>query len=447
MIEYNRISVDLSANGSAVTVQNPLPCDGDSVYEKDVDVARSSSAGWTGDLTDLFGDLELGLTRADGANPKNITVYFERTVVTNACGFGANTGNFSNLKLIALLSGGGEFTLYDGSTDATVRTSQTIQFIPIGFVGLRVEFHTANAVTVTNFAIIKGILSISSLQGIDPDGNTVNIGATVDGNLKVTNAESGLAIAEGDVTGKTFIHKFGQAPDFDITDTFVTVWDGANDARGAQQLMDYVFSTSADIEEMASTNGADTQEIEIQGLDANYELVTQTKALTGQAPVTLDTPLIRVFRLKNIGNTDLAGDVTVATNNAVWSGGQVTAGTASEQRAIINNGNNQTLMAVYTVPAGKTGYMRDWYAAQSNETGGFFGTDGSCTIKLKARPFGEVFQLKHISSIKSNGTGAYQHRYTEPEVFEEKTDIIMESNTSVDAAAVAAGFDIVLVDN
>ena len=37
--------------------------------------------------------------------------------------------------------------------------------------------------------------------------------------------------------------------------------------------------------------------------------------------------------------------------------------------------------------------------------------------------------------------------YTEPEIFLAKTDIEMEVNTDEDVAAIAGGFDIVLVDN
>ena len=70
-------------------------------------------------------------------------------------------------------------------------------------------------------------LTTSVLKAKANGGGFVNIGATESNNLRVTDAESGLAIAKGDVTGHTFIHKFGAAPDFDVADGFVTVWDGA----------------------------------------------------------------------------------------------------------------------------------------------------------------------------------------------------------------------------
>ena len=264
-----------------------------------------------------------------------------------------------------------------------------------------------------------------------------NIGATTSGNLRVANVEDGLSIAKGEVTNTTFIHKFGQAPDFDGGDGYVDVWDGANDAT--VDIMQYTYSTTADIDSIISTDKGDTVDIEIQGLDSSYDVVTQTITLTGQTRAALTTSLIRVFRMKNVGTTNLAGIVSCYVNSAA-PGGVVT--TKANVRAIINNGNNQTLMAIYTIPAGYTGYMRDWYAATA---GGV--KDTTNIIRLYARPFGKVFQLKHVSAVTTTGTSQIQYKYEEPEIFAEKTDIVMRANTDVSAAAVAAGFDIVLVQN
>ncbi len=86
--------------------------------------------------------------------------------------------------------------------------------------------------------------------------------------------------------------------------------------------------------------------------------------------------------------------------------------------------------------------MRDWYASTSGAK-----KDSSHVVRVIARPYSQVFQLKHKAAIVESGTSYIKHDYKEPEVFTEKTDIEIQMDTDQDAASVAAGFDIVLVDN
>jgi len=280
-------------------------------------------------------------------------------------------------------------------------------------------------------------LTKSVLTGIDSTGTYRNVKMTQDGNLTISDNSSGLAISKNDVSGATFIHKFGAAPNFDIGDLFATVWDGADNGDIAEPR--YIYSTTADIDSLSSAAAGDTQDIEIQGLDADYNLVIQTIALNGQNRVALTTNLIRVFRMKNVDNTDLTDHCYVFVNTALLGGVPIDT---TKVRAMIHDENNQTEMAVYTIPAGKTGYLRDWYASTAGAK-----KDSAHTILVKARPFGQVFQLKHKSNITVTGTSYIQHRYMEPKKFTEKTDIEMQADTDQDAAGVSGGFDIVLIDN
>lgn len=166
--------------------QNAIPISSDSVYPKDLDLSRTIITDWVGGAGDLFGDLTKGVINSTGDNPKTLILFFKRTIVTNAMGLGADIGNFSNVKITALLSGSAEFVLFDGSADSTLRTSQTIQFAPLGFVGVKLEFSTANTITLTNLVIIKSIATVSRLQALKPNGLVTNIDATAGGNLKVS---------------------------------------------------------------------------------------------------------------------------------------------------------------------------------------------------------------------------------------------------------------------
>ena len=284
----------------------------------------------------------------------------------------------------------------------------------------------------------------AAITGINGNGQWHNIKATPDGDLTISDNSDGLAIAEDNVTGKTFIHKFGFAPDFDTADGLVTIWDGADDSLFAgSPPMAYTYSSTADIGLISSSDAGDAQDIEIHGLDTNLDIVVQTITLNGQTDVDISatgTDLKRVYRMVNRGSTPLAGDVYIRTNGSAQGSGVPSV--ANTVRAIIRNGNNQTLMAVYTIPNGTTGYMRSWYASLSGAK-----KTSVHVIHLDARPLGEVFQLKHVSSLIAVGTSSAQHEYIEPEVFQAGTDIEMQANSDEDVAAISAGFDIVIIDD
>jgi len=260
----------------------------------------------------------------------------------------------------------------------------------------------------------------------------------------ITARDMGIAVSSGAVEGMSVIHKFGKATDFDITDGFVTVWDGANDGyTGTGTAMKYIYSATANISQLSSTSGSDTQVIEIQGLDANWNLVVQNVTLNGTTPVDMTiagTALIRVFRMKNMGTTPLAGTVHLSIAGANLTAGEPDA--LNENRAIITIGHNQTLMSVYSVPAGCTAYMTDFHASLAGAK-----RTVTSVFHLEARAFGGVFQTKHTGAVIDGGTSHLNFHYHIPEKFAAKTDIEIHANTDADVTAVSAGFDITLVDD
>jgi hypothetical protein len=406
----------------------------------DLDLDYCDNGGFSRTVSNYFEDLKTVNVDASATNPKSIKLWFNRTIQTHTIGFGCDdlTKSFSNIKLSFLGSGEEVRYTWDGSADSTKRNSYLVDLPSLAANGVLIEFYTADEIALSNIYIAKFNDVFAQLSAAKDDDTVVAVTATNSGNLRVTDAESGLAIAKGDVIGHSFVHKFGRAPDFDTGDGEVTVWSGANDALTNE--MQYNYSATAIIDSLVSSNSGDTQAIKVEGLDSSYALVTQTITITGQTRKALDTNLIRVNRLINVGSTDIAGNVYCYEDTALTAGVPIDT---TKIRAIIIDGSNQTEMAVYTVPAGKTGYLRQWFASSS----GAKKTTNYLT-KLKARPFGQVFQLKHSSSIAD--AAPYIHSYVEPEAFAEKTDIEMTASitdTGITEAAVSAGFDIVLVDN
>ena len=111
-------------------------------------------------------------------------------------------------------------------------------------------------------------------------------------------------------------------------------------------------------------------------------------------------------------------------------------------RAYINDGNNQTLMCVYTIPSGYTGLFISGYVAFTKKT-----TEGA-SLSWRARPYGGVFQVKSVLYLLGSGSTSWNYHYGIPPALPEKTDIIIQvDEVGANDTAISGGFDIVLREN
>lgn len=426
-------------DGSNVDVQNPLPADGDSIYVKDLDVSNCDNGDFSGTVTDYFDSLKTVNSNTTNNNPKALMFWFNRTVYSHSIGIGCDdvTKGFGTDVTVKLL-GSGEAVRFTKNYTEINKNSALLEFGSKAFNGFILEFNTATEVCISNITIQKAIEGNMTIHGDDPDGEIQSVNVTKDGDLSISDNSSGLAIAEGKVIGKSRINKFGYAPEFDISDGFVTIWDGA-EAGEDYEAMNITYSTTDDIDYLVAQDNADTQLIEIQGLDIDYNMVVQTKSLTGQTPVQLDTPLLRVFRMKNVESVDLRNHIFCYVSAGTTVVGGVPQDGA-KVRAVIHGDENQTEMAVYTIPLGKKGYMRSWYASTAGAK-----KDSKHTIKILARPYEGVFQLKQRRNFTSEN-GLDPEPYDTPPDYDERTDIELKADTDQDGVGVSAGFSIVLVD-
>lgn len=222
-----------------------------------------------------------------------------------------------------------------------------------------------------------------------------------------------------------FIHKFGSNPEVKQSGLSVsspeTIWDGSNE---------YNFpSDDGENMEIVSTSGSDTQDVVVQGLDENFIDKTWTGTLTGSTAVNIGT-WTRIFRAYNDGNTNFTGDITI---NEV--------GGSTEYLKILD-GNNQTLMAIYTIPADKVGYLTRYSLSAQNEQSS---SSIHFTAQIRTREFGKVFRVREIVSF---GTSHDTERVLQfPTKLQPKTDIIFNVvNSDGNNGSVNADFDIALHD-
>jgi len=227
-----------------------------------------------------------------------------------------------------------------------------------------------------------------------------------------------LQVARGQIPGHTALHKFGAVPAMSINTTG-TIWD-INDTLYPWSA----FATAGTLTvDRASASDA-SKIITIVGLDANYNEISENVALTNATGNPTSNAFIRVYRsymyngsTTNVGNIDIKkGATTVA---------RITAD------------KGQTLMGVYTVPAGYTAYLSQGVmSVQSgaDATGDFFVRYGGQT----------AFRIAHTFEVAS---AEYFYAFHVPFALPEKSDVDIRASLRSNNARITAAFDAILIKN
>lgn len=240
-----------------------------------------------------------------------------------------------------------------------------------------------------------------------------------------------LAIAKGEVSGHSWVNKFGRNEVVALSST-ETVWDGSNA---------YTFPSTADathISQTANQAALYNGDVEIQGLDTNYAVVTQTATLNASdttTAVALSTALRRVFRMILLENVITTSPIRVHNSGETIDYAQ------------ISTGYQQTQMAIYTVPADKTAYLYRYYGSNNKASGN--SPEIVLTLWTRDNANGYAKTLKHSSGTNIDGSSFIDHNFAVPLSFPEQTDIWIDAEEVGGSAAadVSAGFDLILVDN
>lgn len=149
-----------------------------------------------------------------------------------------------------------------------------------------------------------------------------------------------LQVARGQIYGHTNVNIFG----YNAAQTTAqqAVWENAGTA--------YVFPTVSQIMNLVSSNNADTASIQINGLDANRNLQSETLVLNGTTVVPTVKSYLRInsILVSSGSSTNPAGVVTLKNTNG-------TPNTITY--AQINTGVGKSQMSVYSVPNGYTFYL------------------------------------------------------------------------------------------
>jgi hypothetical protein len=242
-----------------------------------------------------------------------------------------------------------------------------------------------------------------------------------------------MAVAAGLVPGHRLIEKFGHAEQ--VGTTLSDIWD-ASGLYGFRTAATIMTLSSSDADDTSAGVGART--VEVFGLDADYREIKETIILNGQTGVSSSKSYLRIILM-----TVRTAGATGYNEGQVYLGtGTITAGVPAVIDARISFtsdglGENQTLMAIYTIPAGHTGLLINPHFNNPQAK--------SAECWLKVRPFGEVFQTKLREMVYQDHLSVNSDKVIAK--VSEKGDIRLSAVTPSSATDMAGGFQVLLIDN
>lgn len=227
-----------------------------------------------------------------------------------------------------------------------------------------------------------------------------------------------LQVSRGLVPGHKHVFKFGY--NGEIQNVEETIWD----VGGI-----YAYPSSAVTMTATSASGAADSgvKVTIQGLDTNYNELSEEVTLNASGTATTTGSFLRVYRAFVSSGTASAGDITITNSSTTY--------------AFIDSDDQQTLMALWTVPAGYTAYL-----FQIDTTAFTIQNNKVATIRMLTREENSVFRTQQKFDLFE---GSYHQDITCPQPIPEKTDIEFRAIAdSLNAdLRVSATFDIIYIEN
>ena len=173
----------------------------------------------------------------------------------------------------------------------------------------------------------------------------------------VINSLDLLRIAAGRVPGMRFVELIGRNPGIDTGTVPESIWvaGGLFAFRSAAAVLELV-STSAN--DAAAGTGA--RSVQVDGLDANWNEISETIVLNGTTPVTGTKLFLR---------TNQAAIVTTGTGKTNAGGITIRDAGAGATQRFIDVGRGTAELLAYTIPKDHTLLLTGWYATCRDASG------------------------------------------------------------------------------
>jgi len=240
----------------------------------------------------------------------------------------------------------------------------------------------------------------------------------------------GLQVSRNQIQGHSSVIVFGYNPDVDTSEE--SVWpDGGTIPHPTSASVLKISSSSAN----DTSAGTGARSVFIEGLDGDYNVVSETVILSGQTAVNTTNSYLYVnsFYVATVGSGgENAGNINAGT-------GTVTAGVPAVLYDIIATGYNNRTTGHYCVPAGYTGYLIQGVFSSGQASG-----STAVTGFLKQHGPDGILRVGAVTTV-NNSTADYL--FEMPLQIPEKNCVGSTAIGSASNNAVSSYFNIVLIKN
>jgi len=225
-----------------------------------------------------------------------------------------------------------------------------------------------------------------------------------------------LQVSRGQIYGHSALTIFGYNTNITSTTspqaTPVPIWENA---------ATYVYPTTATTMTVVSSSNADVCNMQISGLDANFNPITEVVRVNGTTGVTTAKSYLRINNLS----------LLTAPSGYITNQGTITVKQSTNVVAQINAGIGKSQSTIYTVPAGYTFYLE---IVEVNTDNGYGGSNMYYQVQAINNAIGVETTI-----LQQAFTSLYTiYRSQVPFLYSEKTDLQWQVGTS-NSSAVQVG--------
>lgn len=228
---------------------------------------------------------------------------------------------------------------------------------------------------------------------------------------KVSSPHAMLEIARKRIPGIEPVNLFGFDPDSG-TD-WAVIWGNGT----------FSFPSSALVMTLVSSSESDTMSVLVQGLDANYNVISDVVELNGITPVTTSIPFFRINTCIILSGSNV-GDISITNSEST--------------HAYILAGSGVSQACVYSVPAGHALYLFRIDANSGTATGQQY---------LRIRNVVRTYGGRILRTAQSSFTNVISYDRQIPFRIAEKSDFWFESQSSASTNEISIFVEALLMEN